>query len=108
MPKGFVLDCPDERAKHLPRYLKAISLRLDKRRSDPARDDQRMAEVRAVELPFWRWVRAQRGAWSEEAIGFRWLLEELRVASFAQELKTPVPVSVKRLQKTWSTLSVQV
>ena len=108
MPKGFVLTCPDERAKHLPRYLKAISLRLDKRRADPGRDDQRMAEVRSVELPFWRWSKAQRGPWSEEATGFRWLLEELRVASFAQELKTSVPVSVKRLQKTWSTLSLQV
>jgi len=107
MPKGFVLSCPDERAKHLPRYLKAISLRLDKRRADPSRDDQRMAEVRSVELPFWRWAKSQRSALSEEATGFRWLLEELRVASFAQELKTPAPVSVKRLQKTWSTLNLQ-
>jgi ATP-dependent helicase HrpA len=32
---------------------------------------------------------------------FRWLLEELRVALFAQELRTPTPVSVKRLQKMW-------
>jgi len=66
-----------------------------------------MAEVRSVELPFWRWAKSQRSALSEEATGFRWLLEELRVASFAQELKTPAPVSVKRLQKTWSTLNLQ-
>lgn len=104
LPKGFVLSCPDERAKHIPRYLKAISLRLDKRRADPERDELRMSEVRSVELPFWRWAKSQRGTLSEEAVGFRWLLEELRVASFAQELKTPVPVSAKRLQKTWSTL----
>ena len=32
---------------------------------------------------------------------FRWLMEELRVGLFAQELRTPVPVSVKRLQKLW-------
>ena len=35
---------------------------------------------------------------------FRWLLEELRVQLFAQELKTPVPVSVKRLQKMWQSM----
>src|SRR5690606_34019944 len=35
---------------------------------------------------------------------FRWLLEELRVALFAQELRTPMPVSVKRLQKAWSAM----
>ena len=35
---------------------------------------------------------------------FRWLLEELRVQLFAQELKTPVPVSVKRLQKMWGAM----
>ena len=35
---------------------------------------------------------------------FRWLLEELRVQLFAQELKTPAPVSTKRLQKMWEGL----
>jgi ATP-dependent helicase HrpA len=35
---------------------------------------------------------------------FRWLLEELRVQLFAQELRTPVPVSAKRLQKMWQTM----
>jgi ATP-dependent helicase HrpA len=37
--------------------------------------------------------------------GFRWLIEELRVSLFAQELKTPEPVSVKRLDKRWAELS---
>jgi ATP-dependent helicase HrpA len=35
---------------------------------------------------------------------YRWLLEELRVSLFAQELKTPMPISVKRLQKVWEAL----
>ena len=35
---------------------------------------------------------------------YRWMLEELRVSLFAQELKTPMPVSVKRLQKVWESL----
>ena len=35
---------------------------------------------------------------------FRWLIEELRVSLFAQELKTPFPVSVKRLEKAWADL----
>ena len=36
---------------------------------------------------------------------YRWLLEELRVSLFAQELRTPQPVSSKRLDKAWSQLS---
>ena len=35
---------------------------------------------------------------------FRWLLEELRVQLHAQELRTPAPVSVKRLQKMWEAM----
>ena len=36
---------------------------------------------------------------------FRWLLEELRVSLFAQELKTPIPVSFKRVERAWSELA---
>ena len=38
---------------------------------------------------------------SIDLINFRWLIEELRVSLFAQELKTPFPISIKRLEKTW-------
>ncbi|MCL4681607.1 MAG: ATP-dependent RNA helicase HrpA [Rhodocyclaceae bacterium] len=103
LPKGFVKAMPFERLAHFPRYLKAASLRIDKLRADPARDARLAQEFAALYKPWERERLARRksGApdpWLED---FRWLLEELRVALFAQELKTPMPVSVKRLQKAW-------
>jgi len=99
---GWLARTPWERLQHLPRYLKAASLRLDKLRADPARDARLEAELAAVEQPYRRETarRAPDAAFER----FGWLLEELRVSLFAQELKTPVPVSVKRLTKLWQTL----
>ena len=103
MGKQFVLDTPFERLQHYPRYLKAIGVRLDKLKANPARDTQSMAEYsklwtnyerRAIQL-------AKLQAADPQIEQFRWLLEELRVGLFAQELRTPVPVSVKRLEKQW-------
>ncbi len=104
VPKDFLLATPFERLTHLPRYLKAISARMDKCRADPARDTVWAREVATVEQPFWRWASQNRGGWSDAATEFRWMCEELRVATFAQELKTPLPMSVKRLQKAWVNL----
>ena len=87
---------------HLPRYLKAVVMRLDKLRTDPARDAQRLAELRPLEQ---RWVRRTadlKGAPHARMVEYRWLLEELRVSLFAQELRTPQPVSPKRLDKAWA------
>jgi ATP-dependent helicase HrpA len=103
LPKGFVDAMPFERLAHFPRYLKAASLRIDKLRADPARDARLAQEFAALYKPWERERLARRksGApdpWLED---FRWMMEELRVALFAQELKTPMPVSVKRLQKAW-------
>ncbi|MCE1241644.1 ATP-dependent RNA helicase HrpA [Oryzomicrobium sp.] len=103
MGKRFVADTPFERLQHFPRYLKAAQLRLDKLKADPARDARNLAdyaplwtnyERRALQL-------AKQGVADPQLVQFRWLLEELRVNLFAQELRTPVPVSVKRLQKQW-------
>ena len=91
--------------QHLPRYLKAIMLRLDKLRADPARDAARLAELRPQEQRYWRLVAERKGAVDERMQEFRWLLEELRVSFFAQELRTPQPVSVKRLDKLWAQLN---
>ncbi|WP_051453023.1 ATP-dependent RNA helicase HrpA [Dechloromonas agitata] len=101
--KNFVVATPFERLQHFPRYLKAIGVRLDKLKANPGRDAQSMAdyaklwtnyERRALQL-------AKMGAVDPQVEQFRWLLEELRVGLFAQELRTPVPVSVKRLEKQW-------
>jgi ATP-dependent helicase HrpA len=103
---GWLARTPWERLQHLPRYLKAASARLDRMRADPARDARLAAEVAALEQPYRRSLaaRARHGAETAPLAQFGWLLEELRVSLFAQELKTPVPVSVKRLSKLWETL----
>ncbi len=106
MPKGFVLATPWERLQHFPRYLKAAALRLDKLRADPAREARAAAELAPLETQWLRDDGNQRkaGTVDPQLEQFRWLLEELRVQLFAQELRTPVPVSAKRLQKMWQTM----
>ena len=98
LPKRFIADTPYERLQHLPRYLKGISLRIEKLRSNPARDAQCMAQLQPL-LQAW-----QRQAKSGRPDEIAWLMQELRVSLFAQELKTPVIVSVKRLEKMLAAL----
>jgi ATP-dependent helicase HrpA len=104
MPKGFAAQTPYAQLQHLPRYLKAIVLRLDKWRADPARDAAKLAELRPLEQRYLRRVIEQKGQSDARLDEYRWLLEELRVSFFAQELRTPQPVSTKRLDKAWSIL----
>jgi len=106
LTKDFVLATPYERLQHFPRYLKAAVLRLDKLRGDPARDARLQSEYTPLEQAWLREDAKQRrlGACDPQLDQVRWLLEELRVQLFAQELRTPVPVSAKRLQKLWQTL----
>ena len=98
--KHFVAEQNYAQLAHFPRYLKAMQVRLDKLRADPARDARMLADWQSAAAP---WQRAQKGGrhGDPKMDEYRWLLEELRVSLFAQELKTPMPVSVKRLQKVW-------
>jgi ATP-dependent helicase HrpA len=106
---GFLARTPWQRLQHFPRYLKAAALRLDKLRAEPQRDAQRAAELAPLEQA-WQRERISRaklggaGRTSAELEQYGWLLEELRVSLFAQELKTPVPVSSKRLSKLWHSM----
>jgi ATP-dependent helicase HrpA len=104
MPKRFLATSPWGPLQHFARYQKAITARLDKYRADPARDAARLAELRPLEQRYWRLVAERKGVSDERMQEFRWLLEELRVSFFAQELRTPQPVSVKRLDKAWAQL----
>jgi ATP-dependent helicase HrpA len=101
--KGFIVVTDYERLSQYPRYLKAANLRLEKMRADAARDSRLMGEWQTVAKPFEReYMQQLRNGGAEPFMQeFRWLLEELRVTLFAQELRTPSPVSVKRLQKMW-------
>ena len=85
-------------------------MRIDKLRSNLSRDAQCQKDWESVARPWQKLLQGQRGAASyalEDDQGlqdFRWQLEELRVALFAQELKTPTPMSLKRLEKVLASL----
>jgi ATP-dependent helicase HrpA len=106
LPKRFFTSTPWERLQHVPRYLKALRMRLEKYPGSPDRDARHAPQVQEL---WQRWearvhaARKAEGA-SEALEDFRWLIEELRVSLFAQELKTPFPVSAKRLEKAWAEL----
>jgi ATP-dependent helicase HrpA len=105
VPKRFLATTPWAQLQHLPRYLKAVTARLDKQRADPARDAQRLAELRPLEQRYLRRLVELKGTPDARLAEYRWLLEELRVSLFAQELRTPQPVSAKRLDKAWAQLT---
>lgn len=102
--KRFVVDTPYPQLAHFPRYLKGIALRIDKLKADSARDARQFAEFQPL-LQNYQRALAQRGGVLDTRLSeFRWLLEELRISLFAQELRTPMPVSVKRLYKVWESM----
>ena len=100
---GFVVNTPFEWLQHMPRYLKALERRLEKLKLDVNKDRQLMMDIK----PLWEQYQQRRekheklGLEDPELLRYRWLLEELRVSCFAQELKTIEPVSPKRLEKQW-------
>ena len=102
VPKRFLQTTPWAQLAHLPRYLKGVVMRLDKWRADPARDAARLVELRPIEQRYLRTVAERKGVRDARLEEFRWLLEELRISLFAQELRTPQPVSAKRLDKSWA------
>ena len=108
--KRFIAETPFERLQQYPRYFQAIALRLDKLKAGGAPGAIRDARLLAEFAPLWTnyerraSVLARQGVTDARLEQFRWLLEELRVQLFAQELRTPVPVSSKRLQKMWEGL----
>jgi ATP-dependent helicase HrpA len=104
--KRFITDNDYSQLTHFPRYLKAIAVRIEKLKVDPTRDVRLMAEFAAAATPFHRAQNDRKNNRNDapDMQQFRWLLEELRVSLFAQELRTPMPVSVKRLQKVWESM----
>ncbi|WP_449434400.1 ATP-dependent RNA helicase HrpA [Pseudomonas putida] len=101
---GFVRETPGAWLKELPRYLKAVELRLEKLGSQVQKDRVWSGELSTL----WSQYKAradkhaQEGKRDEQLTLYRWLLEEYRVSLFAQQLGTKVPISDKRLSKQWS------
>ncbi|WP_304712341.1 DUF3418 domain-containing protein [Neisseria viridiae] len=106
---GFATRTPWAQWPRLPIYLKAMTLRLEKYSSNPARDAAREADIQELEQMWQEKTDSlvkQGQPVSDDLAAFRWMIEELRVSLFAQELKTPYPVSVKRLLKVWESLII--
>ncbi len=105
--KGFFSATPWEQLQHLPRYLKAMSVRLEKYPANPERDEKHAAAVAELSKRYQDRSDKLRkaGVVDLSLADFRWQIEELRVSLFAQELRTPYPVSVKRLKKIWEAIS---
>jgi ATP-dependent helicase HrpA len=101
MPAGFLLTTPWQHLAEFPRYLQAIEQRLEKVNLNPARDAQLAAEVGRLEARYRARVQAERGLRPPGEDEFRWLLEELRVSLFAQQLGTRTRVSARRLEEAW-------
>ena len=104
---GFLQALGWDHLGHLPRYLKGIQRRWQKIHENPERDSRHGA---AIDAWYQRWTEhatraAKAGQLNAELREFRWWIEELAIALFAQELKTPFPVSQKRLEKRWSELT---
>ncbi|AIL32780.1 ATP-dependent RNA helicase HrpA [Basilea psittacipulmonis] len=104
--KGFLSSTPFEQIKHLPRYLQATLRRIDKIKQDPARDQKLMSELKPLWQMYGRKKQMLKGRVDDHLETFFFMLQELRVMLFAQELKTPMPVSVKRLYKMWESLGL--
>ena len=105
---GFATRTPWAQWPRLPIYLKAMTLRLEKYSSNPARDAAREADIQELEQMWQDKVQSllkQNQPVSDDLAAFKWMIEELRVSLFAQELKTPYPVSVKRLLKEWEEIN---
>ncbi|WP_372338058.1 DUF3418 domain-containing protein [Neisseria polysaccharea] len=106
---GFANRTPWAQWPRLPIYLKAMTLRLEKYSGNPARDAAREADIQELEQMWQEKTDSlikQGLPVSDDLAAFKWMIEELRVSLFAQELKTPYPVSVKRLLKEWESLII--
>jgi len=106
MGDRFVLHTPAAWLRHLPRFLKGIEIRVEKAGRDLQKDARLTAEVRTFWLQYEQRAKIlqQRGTSDEKLTTFRWMIEELRISMFAQELKTSMPISVKRLEKYWQAM----
>ncbi|WP_038321802.1 DUF3418 domain-containing protein [Kingella kingae] len=105
---GFASRTPWTQWARLPVYIKAMSLRLDKYSGNPARDAAREADIQELEAMLAEKLASlarQNLPVSGSLNAFGWQIEELRVSLFAQELRTPSPVSVKRLLKEWESIN---
>ena len=99
--KGFVADSGYKRIADIYRYLLAIEKRIEKLMVNVTKDRQSMNIIEEVENQYEKWVNSlpQISRSKDSVINIRWMIEELRVNLFAQQLGTPYPISPKRVKQ---------
>jgi ATP-dependent helicase HrpA len=97
--KGFVTSVGIAKLSDLLRYIQALDKRLDKLQIDPNQDRLKMIELAKIEQQCHDFIKKQPKAWqiSSACTQIKWMLQELRVSFFAQNLGTAYPISVKRI-----------
>jgi len=97
---NFLNDIPAEWLQHVPRYLQALGVRLQKLSETPTSDTEKLKQIRPLAEAYLH-LSDQPNAISfrEELIQLKWMIEEFRVSLFAQTLKTSMPISAKRIEK---------
>ncbi len=102
--RGFLAATPTQWRAHLPRYLKAMTKRIEKCAQRHPKDAEYQARVEAAAARLDDWQRNQPPGWPwpPDVVHYRWLLEEFRVSLFAQPLGTAQPVSDRRLAEQWN------
>jgi ATP-dependent helicase HrpA len=101
VPPRFLDQVAYDRLVHLPRYLKALLIRVERAALNPAKDRERLRQLAPYQDALKK-LQAQRASSPEaqrQIEGFRWMVEEFKVSLFAQEVGTAVPVSPKRLDQ---------
>jgi ATP-dependent helicase HrpA len=102
MPHDFLIQYNDERLNHMPRYLKALAMRAERGVVHLGKALAKENEIKIFSVKLQDMVKSASKGISEEKLNaiehYRWMIEEYKVSVFAQELKTAIPVSPKRLE----------
>jgi ATP-dependent helicase HrpA len=104
---GFAESTQRAHLQEVPRYLEACRMRIQRCKINPAGDSRKEAELQPVWQRYTDFIGSDtsKRANKELLSQYRWMVEEFRVSLFAQELKTPYPVSSKRLNTLWDELT---
>ena len=101
LPRNFLTVIPFTQLAHVPRYLKALSTRMERAKLNPVKDKERAQQI-APYLEALKKIKANPAKTAEGRNAqeeYRWMVEEFKVSLFAQELGTAVAVSPKRLDE---------
>ncbi|MCB2183778.1 MAG: ATP-dependent RNA helicase HrpA [Desulfobulbaceae bacterium] len=110
LPPRFLLKLDNAELQRIPRYLKAMRIRLERKMHNPAKDEQKAKQLHVHEerLALFQSMENLTRKQKESVTGYRYMIEEFKVSLFAQELKTSIPISAKRLDKWWQEMRKEI